>query len=503
MAAIWKGRLPLPGLRRPIFTLVCLPQPLTRSLLRYLMPIWTQSDLRTERALRKSIRADLAAWAGLALAPRGHQPAAHHILLIRELEALAAGRTDRLMLLLPPGSAKSTYASLVFPPWWLARFPQSSIIATSHTSSLARHFGRGVRALVEQHSTRLGYALDPASRAAHRFRTSGGAEYYATGVRGPITGRRADLVLIDDPVKSQAEADSPAARDQLWNWFRSDLATRLKPGGRIVLIMTRWHPDDLGGRLLEGPEPWRTLRLPALAEAGDPLGRELGAPLWPEWEDSAAIARKRTLLGERAFAALFQQDPRPRTGRLFLPARVPIVDDPETTTAVRAWDLAATAESAGRDPDYTVGVKLGRDERGGFVVLDVVRLRGGPHEVEEAIARTAAADGAGVTIGLPQDPGQAGRGQIKYLVKQFAGYRIMASPETGAKETRAMPVASQVNAGNLSIRRAPWNRALLEEMQDFPHGAKDDQVDALSRAFALLTEAGAPARRTNVPLFSR
>ena len=467
------------------------------------MPTWTQSDLRTERALRKSIRADLAAWASLALAPRGHQPATHHRLLIHELEHLAAGRTDRLMLLLPPGSAKSTYASLVFPPWWLARFPQSSVIATSHTSSLARHFGHGVRALVEQHSTRLGYSLDPASRAAHRFRTSSGAEYYATGVRGPITGRRADLILIDDPVKSQAEADSPAAREQLWNWFRSDLTTRLKPGGRIVLIMTRWHPDEIGGRILEGPDPWRTLRLPALAEANDPLGRSLGAPLWPEWENSAAIARKRTLLGERAFAALFQQDPRPRTGRLFLPARIMVVDDPTTTTVVRGWDLAATAQTTGRDPDYTVGVKLGRTESGSFTVLDVVRLRGGPHEVEEAIARTAAADGPSVTIGLPQDPGQAGRAQVRYLAKQFAGHRIVASPETGAKETRAMPVASQVNAGNLSIRRAPWNRALLEEMQDFPFGAKDDQVDALSRAFALLTDVGSPARRANVPVFAR
>ena len=467
------------------------------------MPTWTQSDLRTERALRKSIRADLTAWASLALAPRGHQPAAHHRLLIHELEELAAGRTDRLMLLLPPGSAKSTYTSLVFPPWWLARFPQSSIIATSHTSSLARHFGRGVRALVEQHSNRLGYALDPASRAAHRFRTSTGAEYYATGVRGPITGRRADLILIDDPVKSQVEADSPAAREQLWDWFRSDLATRLKPGGRIVLVMTRWHPDDLGGRILEGADPWRILKLPALAEAGDPLGRAFGMPLWPEWESGEAIARKRALLGERAFAALFQQDPRPRTGRLFLPARVNVLDDPQWITAVRAWDLAATAHTAGRDPDYTVGVKLGRDANGAYSILDVVRLRGGPHEVEEAIARTAEADGVGVTIGLPQDPGQAGRAQVRYLAKQFAGYRVVASPETGAKETRAMPVASQVNAGNLSIRRAPWNRALLEEMQDFPHGTKDDQVDALSRAFALLTDAGAPARRANVPMFSR
>ena len=374
------------------------------------MTTWTRSQLATERALRNRVRADLAAWAALALAPRGHKPAAHHRLILAELEHLSAARTDRLMLLLPPGSAKSTYASLVFPPWWLARHPHSSVIATSHTASLARHFGRGVRGLIETHATRLGYQLDPASRAAHRFATTSGGEYYATGVRGPITGRRADLILIDDPVKSQAEADSPAARDQLWDWFRSDLVTRLKPGGRMVLVMTRWHPDDLGGRIQDGPDPWRILRLPALAEPGDPLGREPGDALWPSWEDTAAIERKRALLGERTFAALFQQEPRHRTGRLFHAAKIAIADDTMPTTgAVRAWDLAATAATRGRDPDYTVGLKLARDPAGGFVVLDIVRLRGGPHEVLQAITATAAADGTAVSIGLPQDPGQAGR----------------------------------------------------------------------------------------------
>jgi predicted phage terminase large subunit-like protein len=467
------------------------------------MPTWTRSTLPSERSFRQSIRADLTAWARFALAPSSHSPAAHHCLIIRELEGLATGGADRLMLLLPPGSAKSTYASLLFPPWWFARHPRSSILATSHTASLARHFGRGVRGLIEQHAPRLGYKLDPTSRAAHDFATTNGAQYFATGVRGPITGRRADLILIDDPLKSQAEADSPVARDHLWSWFRSDLVTRLKPGGRILLIMTRWHPDDLGGRILESGDKWRILRLPALAELDDPLGRSPGDALWPEWETAADLDRKRAIIGERAFAALFQQAPRVSAGRLFLPARIPIVDDPVTGTAVRGWDLAATAPATGRDPDFTVGLKLARTDAGQFVVLDVVRFRGGPHEVENAIVRTADADGPAVAIGLPQDPGQAGRAQVRYLTGRLAGYRIVASPETGAKETRAMPVASQANAGNLALRRAPWNRPLLEELQDFPNGAKDDQADALSRAFTLLTETAAPSRRADIALFNR
>ena len=462
-----------------------------------------QSEAAFECAFRDNARIDLTTWATVALAPQGHQPATHHHLIIRELENLSAGRTDRLMLLLPPGSAKSTYASLIFPAWWLAQHPKSSIIATSHTASLANHFGRGVRSLIEQNTSRLGFALSSTSRAAHRFETTTGAQYYASGVRGPITGRRADLILIDDPVKSQAEADSLIARDQLWSWFRSDLLTRLKPGGRVLLIMTRWHPDDLGGRVLEHSDDWRVLRLPALAEPGDLMGREPGAPLWPEWESADELARKRAALGEHVFSALFQQDPRISSGRLFQTGRMAIVDDPESTGAVRAWDLAASAESKGRDPDYTVGLKLARTGTGGFVVLDVVRFRGGPDEVERAIADTAVADGPAVPISLPQDPGQAGRSQIRYLVSRLAGYHVTASPESGAKQTRAMPAASQANAGNLSLRRAPWNRALLEELQDFPNGAKDDQADALSRAMAMLTEAPVPARRISLPLLSR
>lgn len=268
--------------------------------------------------------------------------------------------------------------------------------------------------------------------------------------------------------------------------------------------MTRWHPDDLGGRIQEGSDPWRILRLPALAEPADPLGREPGAALWPEWEDTAAITRKRESLGERAFSALFQQDPRLRTGRLFQAAKIALADDMlPTTGAVRAWDLAATAATSGRDPDYTVGLKLARDPAGGFVVLDIVRLRGGPHEVEQALAATAAADGPAVPIGLPKDPGQAGVSQVKYYTNRLAGYRVISSPETGAKETRAMPVASQVNGGNVTMRRAPWNRPFLEELQDFPDGTKDDQVDALSRAFSMLIDAGTPARRANLPLLHR
>lgn len=451
-----------------------------------------------ERELRTKIRASLHDWAELALAPQGHAPAAHHRLLIRELEGLATGRWDRLMLLLPPGSAKSTYASLVFPPWFLANKPWAHVIAASHTAGLARNFGRGVRALIQEHQSRLGLALDPSNRSAGRFGVVGGGSYFAAGVRGPVTGRRADLLIIDDPVKSQADADSGAARDHLWDWFRSDLVTRLRPGGRVVLVMTRWHPDDLGGRLLQSSEAWRVVRLPALAEADDALGRSPGDPLWPEWEDAAALGRKRAVLGERTFDALFQQSPRAPGGRLFKTGQLAITDERARGVSVRAWDLAAT-----EDGDWTVGVLLTRTDEGAFQVVDVRRLQGGPEMVLDLIRETAERDGPEVTVGLPQDPGQAGRSQVAFITKRLAGFRVVSSRESGSKETRAMPVASQVNAGTVTLFRGSWNRDFLEELQDFPAGAKDDQVDALSRAFSTVLDHGKPARVARVTWGSR
>jgi predicted phage terminase large subunit-like protein len=316
--------------------------------------------------------------------------------------------------------------------------------------------------------------------------TTRGGEYLSVGVRGAITGRRADLVIIDDPIRSQADAESGRQRDHIWDWYRSDITTRLKPGGRVVLIMTRWHPDDLGGQLLEQAEAeWRVVRLPAFAEGGDPLGRSVGTPLWPEWEDFEALTRKRELMGERAWSALFQQSPLPSGGRLFSVDRITVVPpERDAEATVRAWDLAATGLTGRNDPDWTVGIKLSRDKGGRYLISDVVRIRGTPHQVEELIVNTAQKDGTKVIVAIPEDPGQAGKSQTSYLVRQLAGFHVISSRETGSKATRAMPLASQVEAGNVFILRAEWN---LDEMRDFPWGKKDDQVDALVRAFTTLT----------------
>jgi hypothetical protein len=303
------------------------------------------------------------------------------------------------MILMPPGSAKSTYTSLLFPVWWFLRHPRSTVICASHSLGLARSFGRRARDLVQDHAEQLGFAIKPSHRAAANWSTTEGGEYLAVGVRGSIIGRRADLIIIDDPVRSHAIADSKRQRDFIWDWYKSDVSTRLKPGGRVALVMTRWHKDDLGGQLEATAEDgWRVLRLPALAEAGDPLGRPLGEPLWPEWEGKDALARRRALIGDRAWSALYQQRPHAPGGSVFRIDRITETEAGEPDDhVVRGWDFAATAKDDGNEPDWTVGVKLWRAEDRRWVVLDVVRIRGSSrkHPARTAVIVQAASSSGG------------------------------------------------------------------------------------------------------------
>jgi predicted phage terminase large subunit-like protein len=424
----------------------------------------------------------------------GYRPAAMHRLICEAVERVDRGESKRVMILTPPRHGKSELVSRRAPAWLLGRRPDRQIISASYGADLASDFGRDARNIIASPEYREIFgAVDLAqdSQAKNRWHTTAGGSYVAAGVGTAITGRGADILNIDDPVKSRAEAESETTREATWSWYRSTAYTRLMPGGAVILTMTRWHEDDLGGRLLaemaSGGDQWEVLRLPALAVDDDPLGRQPGDALWPEAYDRDALDRVRMAIGERDWSALYQQDPRPPEGALFKVERGTALDAaPAGIRWVRAWDLAATAQTGTRDSDWTVGLLLGRTDEGRFVIGDVVRLRGGPDEVEAAVVATASRDGRGVPISLPQDPGQAGKAQVLYLTRKLAGYRVSSSTETGDKSTRAMPVAAQCNGGNLAMVRAPWNAQLMDELRGFPSGAHDDQVDALSRAFGLV-----------------
>lgn len=241
-----------------------------------------------------------------------YQPAAHHALICERLEAVERGDIDRLMIAMPPRHGKSQLASRLFPAWCLGRNPRTQIIAASYNSDLANDFGRDVRNIVgsqEFSDIFPGVSLSVDSKAANRMNTNKGGTYIAAGVGTAVTGRGARIALIDDPFKDRAEADSERIRDSVWAWYQSTLYTRLMPGGAVVVINTRWHDDDLSGRLLNGNDKWELLELPAINSNGEAL--------WPEWYPLDALDRIRNNIGPREWSALYQQQPQPDEGTYF------------------------------------------------------------------------------------------------------------------------------------------------------------------------------------------
>lgn len=388
------------------------------------------------------------------------------------------------MVFMPPGSAKSTYASVLFPPWILAQNPKLTIIAASHTVELAERFGRRVRNLISEHGRILGYNLAPDSQAAGRWDTAQGGEYFAAGVRGPITGRRADLALIDDPVKSREEADSEIIRERVKDWYVNDLYTRLKPGGRVVLIQTRWHEDDLGGWLLDfakqGGDKWEVLSLPAIAEVNDPLHRKVGQPLWPEWQNGEALGRIRGAVGPRTWSALYQQRPQPDEGTFFQRdwfQRFKPDQAPAKLHIYGSSDYAVTEDGG----DYTVHRIWGVDPAGDLWQLDGWR---GQATADVWIERQ-------IDLIAEYKPfawfGEAGviiKAVEPMLRRRMNERKTWCRTEWLAsindKPTRARGFQARAAMRKVHILEGIEGDMVLDECLRFPAGKHDDEVDTAS-----------------------
>lgn len=425
-------------------------------------------------------------------------PAEHHKLLLAELTRIERGELDRLAIFLPPGSAKSTYGSVLFPAHYLANHPDRCVIAASHTAELAERFGRRVRNLISEHGEVLGVKLASDSQSAGRWSTSAGGEYFAAGVGGSITGRRADLALIDDPVRSREDADSQTIRDRQWEWYRFDLMTRLKPGAAIVLIQTRWHEDDLAGRILqEEGDRWKVIRIPMEAEEDDPLGRKPGERLWADYftADQVESAKR----DPRVWSALYQQTPTPDTGALFKREWLLPYQPKDLPTNLNIYVGSDHAVSESESADYTCCIPVGVCDKGIVWVLpDVWWERAPSNEFVRASLDIVRRRGP-IIWG-------AEKGHISKSIGPFwkdallqAGLHLNIEEITVTrdKRTRAQSICGRMAMGMVRFPVfAPWWPRAQAELLSFPAGKHDDFVDALAHVGFLLDKmANAMPRR--------
>lgn len=466
------------------------------------MPL-SQAEAAARLLERRAIRRDLGAWCPHALKPQGFVPASHHRLLIRELQAVARGECDRLMVFMPPGSAKSTYTSDLFPPWFLAQGRDRSIIAASNTADLAQSFSRRVRGRIREHGVLLGYGLE--REAEELWTTTNGGQYRAAGVGGVITGLRADLAIIDDPIRSREDADSDIRRNRVWEWYQDDLTTRLRPGASVVLVQTRWHEDDLAGRLLEREGPrWRVLSLPAIAEApDDPLGRLPGTPLWGDdaYGYGADLLARQSSAEARTWAALYQQRPAPAEGSLFQRRWLRRERQPERER-MRVYggsDYAVTSNGG----DYTVHAVVGMDQDGALHLLDLWRQQASSDVWVEAFCDLVL---KWRPLGWAEEHGQIKAGVGPFLERRMRERRAFVArrqfPTRGDKATRAQSIIGRMAMDGLTVPvDAPWVADLEAELLSFPAGKHDDQVDALGLVGQLLdTMATGTAARPTAPV---
>lgn len=414
------------------------------------------------------------------------------------------GKQPRLMIFAPPRSGKSEQVSRRLPAWALGKYPDMSIIAASYSDGLASRMNKDVQRIIDSDlyfdvfpNTTLSGRREKSSDYARNnkiFEIVGHkGSYKSAGVLNGITGMGADIGIIDDPVKDALQANSKTFRDSVWEWYTSTFYTRLSPKSGILLCMTRWHEDDLAGRLLKAAEEdngdkWVVIDYPAIATK-DEKHRKKGEALHPSRYPLKHLLKIMKAVGSRVWNALYQGSPIAQTGSIFKTDKLTIVDAIPAGVIirkVRGWDLAATKD----DGDYTAGVLVGEGSDGRFYVLDVVRGQYSSLEVEEIIKATASRDGYNVDVHLPQDPAAAGKSWAQRLVSLLAGFTAKAERMAGDKILRSSAWAAQMEAGNVVLLRGPWNTAFIEEYRDFPYGKNDDQVDGGADAFNEIAVGG-------------
>jgi hypothetical protein len=446
--------------------------------------------------------------------------AAHHKLMLRALDTASKTPFGRVMLLMPPGSAKSTYGDVVFPSKYLADKPGRKLILSSYGSDLARKMGRRTRSIIRQRKTQriTGVSLSDDSAAADQFMLNNGSEYMAAGLLAGITGNRAHGAILDDPISGREAANSEGTRDKTWEAYKDDLLTRLIPGGWFAMILTHWHEDDPAGRIL--PEnwagesgmikcrdnmTWNVLCLQARCEnQTDPLGRAIGEYLWPEWFTPQHWAQFES--SAMTWNSLFQQRPRPPEGAFFTKASFLVdgkpVESPSPATGIFA--IIDTAIKTGRQHDGTAVIwcaLLPNDFPGQYrmVILDwdYIQVEGGslerwlPEVFErgEAWSRTCRAL-VGFRGAWIEDKGS---GMVLIQQAHNQGWPVTAIDSklsSMGKKERAYNAEPYASAGLIKLSRTAFERVvtfkgstknhLFTQLFGFAMDSKDDAADDLT-----------------------
>lgn len=419
------------------------------------------------------------------------------------LRRVETGELKRVMFFTPPRHGKTQQNTIRYSVYRLLNDPTLRIIIAAYNQNLANKFSRDARTIAAR------YMDIDQTKEVRDWSCSSGGGIRAVGVLGGIAGTGGNLVILDDPVKSKHEVESQQYRDRTYNWFINDIYTRLEPDGAIILTMTRWHEDDLAGRIISdmaaGGEQWYIVRLPAIAEsqdardawfkrnglpegAPDPLGRLPGEALCPDRYPVADLLRIKEVQGAD-FEPLYQQDTHSRTEGSFTRKcfqSCNIDDIPTRAKFIRYWDLASSQGSG----DYTVGVLMARFGETYFVI-DVVRGRWAHAMRDHTILKTAYQDKetwGDVEIGFEQELGSSGKIVASLMKEMLKDFRTWACPSNrvGNKEIKSVPYCTACQNGRVVLVKAWWNQIFIDEHCSFPNAKYDDMVDAAATAFLRL-----------------
>jgi predicted phage terminase large subunit-like protein len=428
--------------------------------------------------------------------------APHFRMMQAALDHVTAGEWRRILYQVAIRHGKTEHNTVSYGAYRLERNPKTRILIGSYNQQQADKLSRELRRLAR----RRGVVMSEDRDAAREWDTAAGGGVRAVGAGAGVASVNADLISIDDPIGSRDEAESAAHRDRVWDWITNDILARCDPHTAVLFTMSRWHQDDPAGRLQDRQrDRWQIIDLPGRAEPDDPLGRPVGAPLWPAMRPAAWLDEKRVELGEYGFASLVQGRPRPREGGMFKWEWWQLLDAvPAVGPMVRYWDLAGTMPKGdGHDPDYTAGALLCRMPDQRTAIVDVARFRKSiaarDAELEAICAADLAAYRGRVTWWVETEAGIAGADRTAILVRrlQALGMPVYTEHPTGKKELRAEPLASKAEAGNIVLCPGAWRDPFRAEAADFPRGRHDDQIDAAAGADAKVS----PVREVKVRTF--